>query len=310
MKLEKISIWSKSINDNKAYLVRILKIIIFIISLLFIAYISYNNYDNIKESLIFDRKNILLELLFLSLVYAISLIFVAIAWQNILSLLSNKKLSLLLILVWLKSNIYKYLPGNIFNYVYRQLISKKMGVSHKVLLESNIVEAILIISTSILISSIILLLVYDFTFNEYFSLINTNYIYIVISFFITVFWYLYKYRQIKVINYWKSIACYMIFFIGIGGSVYFVLNYQMNIEFSFLLITAIYTFAWLVGFITPGAPGGIGVRESVFIILSHGVLGEVDAVILSAILRFVSIIGEVILFVIASIMLKNIEELK
>lgn len=310
MKLEKISIWSKSINDNKAYLVRILKIIIFIISLLFIAYISYNNYDNIKESLIFDRKNILLELLFLSLVYAISLIFVAIAWQNILSLLSNKKLSLLLILVWLKSNIYKYLPGNIFNYVYRQLISKKMGVSHKVLLESNIVEAILIISTSILISSIILLLVYDFTFNEYFSLINTNYIYIVISFFITVFWYLYKYRQIKVINYWKSIACYMIFFIGIGGSVYFVLNYQMNIEFSFLLITAIYTFAWLVGFITPGASGGIGVREGVFIILLHGVLGEVDAVILSAILRFVSIIGEVILFVIASIMLKNIEELK
>lgn len=283
------------------------KVIIFIISILFLVYVGINNFNGIKESVIFERNSLKLEIFILSIVYAISLTFVAMSWKKILNLLSKDKLPFSLVWVWLKSNLYKYLPGNVFNYVSRQFVSKKMGLSHKVLLQSNVVEAILIISTAIIISGVILLLIYDFTVNEYFSFINSNYIYIICLFIIVVFWYLHKYKQIKVTDYWECMIYYSVFFILIGVSAYYVLNYQMNIEFPFLLITAIYTFAWLVGFITPGAPGGIGVRESVFVFLSHGILGEPDAIVLSGMLRFISLLGEIILFFVANKMLNKSE---
>ena len=53
--------------------------------------------------------------------------------------------------------------------------------------------------------------------------------------------------------------------------------------------------AWLLGFLTPGAPAGIGIRETM-IILALGVSdgGVSDAVILSAFYRAATIIGDVI----------------
>ena len=281
------------------------KIFSFIASLLFLGYILSGNYSEIKNSLLFTRKNIVLETALLAVAYALSLFFVALGWKSILSLLTKKKLSFSFVWVWLQSNVYKYLPGNVFNYVSRQIISKKMGVEHKILIESNIVEALLLASSSLVLSGSILYFIYDLSVNEYFSFLNKNYIYVGLILVGLLLWYLNKFKKIQIIDSKIVILCYLIFFLTLGASAYIILNYQMKIEFSFLLITAIYSFAWLVGFITPGAPGGIGVRESVFVILSNGLLTESDAVVLSMMLRFVSIVGEVILFVIASMILNR-----
>ena len=264
-----------------------------------------DSYSEIKINPIFNRTFLWVEVLIIAIFYAGTLFLVATGWKKILILLTKKNLSSEFTWVWLKSNIYKYLPGNVFNYVDRQIVANKMGISHQELIQSNIVETILIISTSILISSSILLFMYDFDMNEYFSFFNITYIYVGLVLFAGVLLYFYKYKNIKVTDYWQSMLLYALFFIGIGIIAYYIVNYQMNIKISFLLITAIYTFAWLVGFITPGAPGGIGVRESVFIFLSHGLLGEADAVVLSAMLRIISLIGEVMLFALASKMLKK-----
>jgi hypothetical protein len=51
--------------------------------------------------------------------------------------------------------------------------------------------------------------------------------------------------------------------------------------------------AWLFGFITPGAPGGIGIRESI-IVLALGTAGNpvADGVLLAACYRIVTILGD------------------
>ena len=60
-----------------------------------------------------------------------------------------------------------------------------------------------------------------------------------------------------------------------------------------------FALAWVLGFIVPGAPGGIGVREVVFTKLFDGTLGEGVAVCLAVVLRVITILGDLLAFGVA-----------
>jgi uncharacterized membrane protein YbhN (UPF0104 family) len=61
-------------------------------------------------------------------------------------------------------------------------------------------------------------------------------------------------------------------------------------SFSYLL--GAYTFAWLVGFVVPFAPSGLGVREATLIALLAPVLGAAPATALSVGLRLANVAGD------------------
>lgn len=284
---------------------KFLKSFIFIASIIFLVYIVNLSFKEIKDSIVFVRKNIFLELISLSVLYAFFLYFVALSWYYILRQLSQKNISFQLVWIWLQSNIYRYIPGNIFHYASRQFIANKNGITHANLIKSNFIEGFLIVLTSFLFSSIILSMISDMKVDEYNFVIDDVYIYfgIFLSFGISL--YVWLYRGVKFTEYFISISLYLFFFLGLGFISYIVINYQMNIGLSYLLITAIYTISWLVGFVTPGAPGGIGVRESVFIFFTNNLLSSADVIILVAILRMISLLGEGILFLLAHYILKR-----
>lgn len=284
---------------------KFVKILIFIASIVFLAYLINTSFEEIKNNVVFTRKAIILELILLSLIYAFFLYFIALSWYYILKQLSQKNISFQFTWIWLQSNVYKYLPGNIFHYASRQVIANKNGITHSNLVKSNFIEAFLIVLTSFLFSSLILSIAYDIKVLEFNFFIDKVYIYIAMCLSVVLSIYIWLYRGIKFNKYIISISLYLLFFVGLGFISYLVLNYQMNIQFSYLLVTAIYTFSWLVGFITPGAPGGIGVRESVFVFFSNNILSSVDAIILVGILRIISLLGEFMLFLLASLLLRN-----
>ena len=62
--------------------------------------------------------------------------------------------------------------------------------------------------------------------------------------------------------------------------------------------------SWLVGYITPGAPGGIGVRELVLTLLfTDSVFVSSDTITMaSALYRGISILGDLLAFLIMFIM--------
>lgn len=66
-----------------------------------------------------------------------------------------------------------------------------------------------------------------------------------------------------------------------------------------------YLVGWLVGFLTPGAPGGLGVREVVVLFLLKGYLSETDLLLAIAITRSVTVIGDVLLFVAVTLLVKR-----
>ncbi len=61
-------------------------------------------------------------------------------------------------------------------------------------------------------------------------------------------------------------------------------------------IAVAYTAAWFLGTITPGASGGIGVREAALVFLLGGIIGEADAVTLAVAMRVLTISGDGLYF--------------
>jgi len=91
-----------------------------------------------------------------------------------------------------------------------------------------------------------------------------------------------------------SLALSMLFML-ILGSLFAAIGYLLGLSGGPILIAAAIV-AWIVGYLAPGIPGGLGVREAVLIALLSG-HGAPDTVVLaSALLRLVTTSGEVICF--------------
>lgn len=59
-----------------------------------------------------------------------------------------------------------------------------------------------------------------------------------------------------------------------------------------------YVAAWFIGFVTPGAPAGLGMREAAMIFLMQGMsIPEVDVLLAVALNRIVTILGDFLFFV-------------
>ena len=61
---------------------------------------------------------------------------------------------------------------------------------------------------------------------------------------------------------------------------------------TWLRYAAALALAWVVGFLTPGSPGGLGVREAVLVVLLAPTLEAAPALVLALVLRLVTVVGD------------------
>jgi glycosyltransferase 2 family protein len=66
-------------------------------------------------------------------------------------------------------------------------------------------------------------------------------------------------------------------------------------------LMCLFSIAWLAGYLTPGAPGGLGVREAMMVVLLSPVLGAGVAVGLGVTLRLTTTVGDAMVFLIGGI---------
>ncbi len=65
---------------------------------------------------------------------------------------------------------------------------------------------------------------------------------------------------------------------------------------SWVTLTVLFAAAWLVGYVVPGAPGGLGVREAMMVIMLTPALGPGPAVGLGVTLRLATLAGDGLAF--------------
>lgn len=75
---------------------------------------------------------------------------------------------------------------------------------------------------------------------------------------------------------------------------------------GYALLTAAFTLAWLLGFLTPGAPAGLGVREGILALLLAGAVSDQRLLALILAMRMATLVGDGLCFLSGMLGLRKI----
>jgi hypothetical protein len=161
-----------------------------------------------------------------------------------------------------KTEIAKYLPGNVFHFVGRQILANKIGITQQEMVKISLLFSFLLLTGTIISS----------TFFSLFADSTVNYILIsmVLSCIgiIMVTLFLYPSFSIKKKAYMSMILTISVALQGIMLGLIVMLQIGDFTTGLFFQSVSIYIISWLIGFVTPGASGGLGVREGTFVAIA------------------------------------------
>ncbi len=261
----------------KKNLIKILGNILAILAIVFVIQ-RFFEFD-IDYSVLFNIKSICFILIF-SLLYAFSVFLAGLPWKKFIYVFTGCDIPFSEVTkVWSKSNVLKYLPGNVFQYIGRNQIAVTHKLDHLLVVCCTILEILFNIFGFLIVGVILYFPGFMVYWNEYFKEFISDNLYIIallivfivfITFFILKFSVKYT-NVIKNIFNTKNIKIYIfsaLYYICVSlyssliyiGVLIFILDLNFLLS-DLLIIMGAFSLSWIVGFITPGAPGGIGVRE-------------------------------------------------
>ena len=223
--------------------------------------------------------------------------------------------------VFTRSNLYKYVPGNVFQYIGRNQLAADMQISHVDVACATILDVLFcVLSTGVisvlLLGGTIMTLMQEYGKN--FLLIGGIGIAAVLVLAGVLFWKFREKCREFLLRYRKAFAKENRALLVRGILYYFLQNAVSAAVYALVLwlvfqaggtaitadtlvtLTGAFLFAWIVGFITPGAPGGIGIRESVMLFICGGAF-EQEVLLFVLVLRIASILADAAGFMLGSI---------
>lgn len=223
------------------------------------------------------------------LVYAINNYLLAAGWRSILKGLDELVSIKMATTIFGVSQIAKYIPGNIFQFAGKQVLAVRYDLNSAVVAKSQFFEVIVLLLSALPFS--IYVGVYHFTGLSFLlSVLSFVLIFFIISLILHHFGFCFL---ISFLNY--------SLFMFISGVLFFLLmdsSVTINNNIStYLFVISSFVAAWLAGFVMPGSPAGLGVRESILILLLFPLFRDQSIVFNVAILiRLVTVIGDLIFF--------------
>ena len=299
---------------------RIIKYIGNIITILAVVIIvsKLQSYD-LDYSIIFTPKKVV-AFLIVTLIYSMTVIWGGIPWTNVINALLDREIRYTeTMLIFTKSNVLKYIPGNIFQYVGRNELAVRKQLKHSDVALSTLIDVCWNILSIILIA--ILLAgrsLYTYFIQQY-EIIWKEVIFIstVLLFVAILIGTIFRSRRKELIRILqkifsvkllKALGKNFLFYAGQGIvnaglyiAIFSIISGENYTVHNMALVMGAMLVAFVAGFITPGAPGGVGIREAVSLFLLGGMIEE--SVILSGIviMRVLSIIGDIFSFVLVLI---------
>ena len=303
-------------------------IIITIISVMYVGYIWYTNWQKItQQSFLLDN----LFWIFLSLLFYLGIsYFLPLGWITILKTFGVRITFNDSMAIYGKSQIAKYVPGNIFHFLGRHMLSKKYNIENGIIINGIFLEIATQAFVSILIGlfASLFLKISNISFLKptyYIIIFSTLFILLITFAILFKFFKPFKVWVIKnklivplkdlkpgyIISHYLLVFIIYFFYTILNGIVFWFLSYNFwgySFDLIFIIIGA-YTISWLIGFITPGAPGGLGVREAVLILILTPYISGARALILALLFRLITILAD-LLFFLTSFIFQHFGKLK
>lgn len=249
-----------------------------------------------------------------ALIYAAACFFLSSAWHTLVRLLSeltptrNDNTW-----IYAKSQLGKYIPGNFMHFAGRHLLSRELGLSHATLAASALAEiaGLLAASSTLAILSLGLLGVQQRLVSLPWLLLAVTSGLALAGIVARALWPWAQRRlpglpRLEARTVWRGLLGiylrYLCFFAGAGTALLLLvlaLGGSANLQAT---ATAMLIFAvsWLAGFVTPGAPSGIGVREAIIVLALEQMAPVVPAVSLALLFRLVTVSGDLLFFALAA----------
>lgn len=286
-------------------ILRILGTILMVASLIFIGrgiYIS-----NIDLELLTHPK-IILFTLGLALVIACFAFVAALAWKYIIEMLSGCRQDYFRVAsVYTHANLGKYFPGNIMHVVMRNVMGTRIEATQVEIATSTILELAFVAFTCFLWSFVLswgdlLNLLSRYTEQSYYriTIIAVIAVSCIIIAFIVVHGKKHAAAHSAKIKgllrvFLKCFPLYTSMFAIYGLVMIVNIAYYIPLSTSIAMHTfSSYIVSWFIGFIVIGAPGGLGIREAVFVFLMKDICSQ-DILLSAAVInRFITVIGDLL----------------
>jgi uncharacterized membrane protein YbhN (UPF0104 family) len=195
----------------------------------------------------------------------------------------------------------KYLPGNVAHHVARVVFAKRYNVTTKLVLGSMVIETLCLVGCGGLIALLALLGEAELRMQIFDLLPSKRWPYWLVAALLTCLstgaFLVCQKGLLKTLPFkpqWLihgSILTVFVFVLhGLIAQAVLVGVFQVSAPLA--TVTGVFALAWVVGFLTPGAPAGIGVREVVLTLGLGTICPPGVAVGLAAVLRLVSTCGD------------------
>lgn len=235
----------------------------------------------------------------LGLVYGCLMLLVAEAWHHILGDLGDTPIGRRR--SWPSyavTQIAKYLPGNVFHYVGRVAWLRRDGVSAGVVVPGMLWEVLALLAAA-LSTAAVLVLVFPLALVTLEPATMRNLalagLFVLVVAIAVLFVRPRAAARFAAVSPSAAtlalvVAILIGFFLGQAG-VFTALAALVSGRLVPALL-AVAVLAWTVGFVTPGAPAGVGVREATILVAAGPMLGPADALLVAALFRLVTTLGD------------------
>jgi glycosyltransferase 2 family protein len=256
---------------------------------------------------LWNRPELWLRFMAAAVIYALSLSFVAAGWMALVGSASSLPTSVGF-RIYGVSQLYKYLPSNVLHYVGRHAALKRIGVGHQAALFGAAGEIGLLIPAALLIAATARIATLPQMGTRMLDLavgVSLAFLAGAAALCALLPWLRRQPRLATLVEGFASpaaragavraLGCYLFFFTASGLAFAILAAAGPDGQAVDLpLLVAIWAGAWVLGFVTPGAPAGLGVREALLVAaLAAAGAGEGAAAIAVA-MRLATIAGDLL----------------
>lgn len=257
--------------------------------------------------------------------YSLIIPFSSLAWRRLLLAFGCDRPVLLLMGIMGFSQFAKYVPGNIFQFAGRAVISIKQGIKAPTFLLSVGLETLLAVVGCVAAISILLAVSAEATLERlHLNESIKNAFFTAALFGIAFFLGLFLTPEKLAKNFLKSrgvfiqglkaailvaLGLYVVNYVIIGVGAWGVsLSILGQSSLGYTEMTIAFCVAWLAGLLAPGAPAGIGAREAILLFLIQANEGGQDVLALVIALRLATIMGDLLCFFVGASLLRRWHE--
>lgn len=255
----------------------------------------------------------LLGILIISVIYGGLIVIYGWPWRNYVKMITHTELPYVSVaFVIAKSNLLKYIPGNVFQYIGRNELAVRRNLKHSEVGMATVFDVITNLLAAAILGGIfyfdgltkvleqfgnkimILLIIGIFLITVIMILIWLNKRQVVLKYIVLLR------SKDNIIVIIKNICFYAVNMLVNALLYILTLKYILSVDLGkndgYILMGA-FILSWIVGFIVPGAPGGIGIREFVITLLVPKNI-NVQIVLLGIVVyRLINIFGDILGFI-------------